>query len=53
MEFISQVYSVVIFFDSPLDFEEFMSDKPPTVGLTEKFEESESDESSESDDDAT
>jgi hypothetical protein len=34
-----------------LDFEEFLSEKPPTIGLIERLEESESDESSDDESD--
>lgn len=42
---------LVYILSNSVDFEEFMSEKPPIIGLAEKLEESDSDESSESDDD--
>jgi hypothetical protein len=42
---------LVYIFSNSVDFEEFMSEKPPIIGLAERLEESDSDESSESDDD--
>lgn len=47
-------YNLSIFLDFYLDFDDFMSEKPPIIGLSESNENSESDESDASeDDDAT